>query len=132
MLYLKKEVWTSQNLSRDTNPVNLVLRNTTFCELERAEKLGHFTGGMAITRSHRNGDPGLEQWPGAFDIIETNEQLRELKIAGHVVGMVIEQLAEMLLRDSVLTIRSTAHRQTVPQEWIVWFGREKLFELFAS
>ena len=104
----------------------------TQCGLKRAEKFGHFAGRVAISRANSDGDSGREQRPGLIDIVETNQQLRQLKIAGHIIGMVAEQLSEVLLRDIVLTIRGTAHRQAVSQKRIVRVAGEKLFELFTS
>ena len=100
--------------------------------LQRAEKFGHFAGCMAISRANSDGDSCLEQRSSLIDIVETNQQLRQLKISGNVVRMVAEQLSEVHLRDFVLTIRGAAHRQAVSQKRIVRFGGEKFFELFAS
>ncbi len=100
--------------------------------LQRAEKFGHFSGRMPIAGAKRDSDPGLEQRLGLIDVIKADQQLSPLKITGHVIGMIVEQLSKVLLRDFVQSIRGTAHRQTVSQKRIVWFGGEKLFELFAS
>lgn len=132
MLYLENIFLTNQNLSRYANSVNRRSQEITECGLQRTEKFGHFAGRMAIAGANRDRNPGFEEWLGLVNVVETNQQLCPLKIAGHIVGMVAEQLSEVLLCDFVLTIRGAAHRQAVSQKRIVRFGREKLFELFAS
>lgn len=87
---------------------------------------------MSIAGAKRDSDSGLDQWFGLIDLIEADKQLCPLKIAGDIVGMVAEQLSEVVLRDVVLTIRCATHRQAVSQKRIVRFDGEKLFELFAS
>jgi hypothetical protein len=67
-----------------------------------------------------------------FGLAQSSEQLGELKIAGDVIRMICQQLAEVRLSRVGLTIGRTAHRQAISQKRVVWFGDEKLFQLNAS
>ena len=87
---------------------------------------------MSVTGPNRDGDARSQQRLSLFDFTQASEQLRELKIASDVIGMVRQQLAKVTLSRVCVAIGGTAHRQAISQKRIVRFRSEKLFQLFAS
>ena len=112
----------NSKLSQSRDPVNTVqdLKAGPSAagthDLQHCQELVHLSGGVSVAGPNRDGDACSQQRLSLFNFTQASEQLRELKIAGHVIGMVRQQLVEVSLSRVRVAIRGTAHRQAVSQK----------------
>jgi hypothetical protein len=99
---------------------------------QHVERGLQLTAGMAVAGAAGYCDAFFVEIAGLFDVAELFERLAAVKIRGDVIGIVLEQRAELSHRAVQFTALHQLHRQAVARESVGGILRQHLLEDFGS
>lgn len=98
---------------------------------QQLQKTSHLSGGVRVADAPGNLNPSLDDGACFLAAACLSQCLPHLKVGGHILGVLVDHLAELNKPSVEIPLVHEYLRQGVPQEMVPRLGGQKLFELLS-